>query len=194
MLFNVGGYEILVIAVIALIFVGPEQLPTVLRKVGRYAAQMRGMAQGIRDEFMAGLDDVPDDLKDLTKLKDLTSLDSWLGSGTDADPIVPRGFAERQQRTQAALAAAAAQDAAEGVPVNTAMADQSPADLGLSLTVPVAEQGQAHVEAEPVLAVDADPMVELAADDIRAAGVGSGDLGAAPGAEDPDAAPGDAQR
>ena len=86
MFFNLGGYEILVIAIVALLFVGPEQLPSVGRKVGRYAAQLRSMATGMREEFMAGMDGVPD----------LTKVDTWLGSGTDDDPIVPRGYAELQ--------------------------------------------------------------------------------------------------
>jgi len=107
MFFNIGGYEILVIAVLALIFIGPEQLPTVMRKVGRYAAQMRSMAQGLREEFMSGLDEMPE-LKELTNLDNWTGKnDAWLGKGTDADPIVPRGFAERERQREAAALEAA---------------------------------------------------------------------------------------
>lgn len=83
MFFNIGGPEILVIAMVALIAVGPDQLPGVLRKIGRYAAQARSMTAGIRDEFMSGLDEV----------KDMADPDQWLGSGTDDDPVVPRGHA-----------------------------------------------------------------------------------------------------
>lgn len=107
MFFNVGGYEILVIAVLALIFIGPEQLPTVMRKVGRYAAQMRSMAQGLREEFMSGLDEMPE-LKELTNIDNWTGkTDAWLGTGTDDDPVVPRGFAERERQREAAAADAA---------------------------------------------------------------------------------------
>lgn len=118
MFLNVGGYEILVIAIVALIVVGPEQLPVVMRKIGRYAAQVRRMANGLRQEFMDGLEGT--ELEDLAKLKDLTRLDTWAdfgepagstasdpdhrGRGTDDDPIVPRGFAQ----SQAALEAEAA--------------------------------------------------------------------------------------
>lgn len=113
MFFNVGGYEILVIAVLALIFIGPEQLPTVMRKVGRYAAQMRSMAQGLREEFMSGLDEMPE-LKELTNLESWTGKnDAWLGTGTDTDPIVPRGFAERERQREAAALEAAQPAAAQ---------------------------------------------------------------------------------
>jgi sec-independent protein translocase protein TatB len=86
MFFNIGGAEVLVIAMVALIAVGPEQLPTVLRKIGRVVAQVRSMTSSLRDEFMAGLDDV----------SDAANPNSWLkGSGRADDPIVPRGLADR---------------------------------------------------------------------------------------------------
>ncbi|MEL7156251.1 MAG: Sec-independent protein translocase protein TatB [Actinomycetota bacterium] len=86
MFFNIGGAEILVIAVVALIAIGPEQLPTVMRKVGGFVAQARSVTTSLRDEFMSGMDEITD-------LADPTS---WTGSGTDDDPVVPRGFAQRQ--------------------------------------------------------------------------------------------------
>ncbi len=46
------------IALIALVIVGPEQLPSVLRKLGKQAAQLRSMTESIRDEFMSGVDEV----------------------------------------------------------------------------------------------------------------------------------------
>ena len=55
-MFNIGGGEIMVIALLALIVVGPEQLPGVLRKLGQTAAHLRSMSSSLRDEFMTGLD------------------------------------------------------------------------------------------------------------------------------------------
>ncbi|MCP3988791.1 MAG: twin-arginine translocase subunit TatB [Actinomycetia bacterium] len=86
MFFNVGGLEILVIAMVALIAVGPEQLPSVLRKVGAFVAQARSMTTGLRDEFMSGLDEV-------TEIADPKK---WMGTGSDDDPIVHRGYAKTQ--------------------------------------------------------------------------------------------------
>jgi sec-independent protein translocase protein TatB len=83
MFFNLGGAELLVIAVVALVFIGPEQLPTVMRKVGRFLAQARSMTAGLRDEFMSGFDE----------LEEATKPHSWLGTGRDDDPVVPRGYA-----------------------------------------------------------------------------------------------------
>jgi len=54
MLPEVGAVEILVIAAIALIVVGPKDLPVLMRKVGAFLARMRGMAA----EFRASFDDL----------------------------------------------------------------------------------------------------------------------------------------
>ena len=67
------------IALLALIVVGPEQLPGVMRKAGEVANQLRSMSSSLRTEFMNGIDQA-----DVTK---------W-GKGTLNDPVVPRGFSE----------------------------------------------------------------------------------------------------
>ena len=41
----------MVVAVVALIFVGPKDLPIVLRKVGQFTAKMRGLAAEFRASF-----------------------------------------------------------------------------------------------------------------------------------------------
>ncbi len=84
-MFGIGGGEFLVIALVALIAVGPEQLPSVMRKFGSYVAQLRSMADGVRGEFMAGVEEL-DPVK-------------WTGDGSDEKPIVPRGFAESATTT-----------------------------------------------------------------------------------------------
>jgi sec-independent protein translocase protein TatB len=61
--FGVGYSELFVLAVIAVIVIGPKDLPKVLRAFGKTVTKMRGMArefQGHLDSAMkdAGLDDV----------------------------------------------------------------------------------------------------------------------------------------
>jgi sec-independent protein translocase protein TatB len=51
MLPEVGGLELLVIAVVALIVVGPKDLPMLLRKFGLFMAKVRGMASEFRASF-----------------------------------------------------------------------------------------------------------------------------------------------
>lgn len=51
MLPDVGGLEYLVIAVVALLVVGPKDLPKMLRMVGQFVGKMRGMAAEFRASF-----------------------------------------------------------------------------------------------------------------------------------------------
>jgi sec-independent protein translocase protein TatB len=68
--FGIGYTEILVIAVVAVIVIGPKDLPKVLRAFGRTMAKMRGMArefQGHLDQAMreVGLDEVKKEVQNL---------------------------------------------------------------------------------------------------------------------------------
>ncbi|MEM7273733.1 MAG: twin-arginine translocase TatA/TatE family subunit [Actinomycetota bacterium] len=55
---NIGAGELIVIALILLIAVGPEQLPSVIRRVGKTIAEVRSMTDGLRTEFMAGMEEI----------------------------------------------------------------------------------------------------------------------------------------
>ncbi len=50
-MFDVGFWELLVVAVIALIVVGPDRLPGLVRTVGRWMGRARHYAGMLRDEF-----------------------------------------------------------------------------------------------------------------------------------------------
>src|SRR3954471_9623178 len=51
MLPEVGGVEVLAIAALALIIIGPKDLPVMLRKFGKFVGKMRAMAQEFRSSF-----------------------------------------------------------------------------------------------------------------------------------------------
>lgn len=51
MLPEIGASELLVIAVVALIVVGPKDLPVLLRRLGQFVAKLRGMASEFRASF-----------------------------------------------------------------------------------------------------------------------------------------------
>lgn len=48
---GIGGGEYLVIAIVALVVVGPERLPMLLRKLGKLVAKARNMANEFRSSF-----------------------------------------------------------------------------------------------------------------------------------------------
>lgn len=51
MLPDIGASELLVIAIVALIVVGPKDLPVLLRKLGQFMAKVRSMAAEFRASF-----------------------------------------------------------------------------------------------------------------------------------------------
>jgi sec-independent protein translocase protein TatB len=51
---DVGYSELLLVAIVALLVVGPKELPTLLRTVGRWVAQARSVAR----QFRAGFDEM----------------------------------------------------------------------------------------------------------------------------------------
>jgi sec-independent protein translocase protein TatB len=51
MLPEAGATELIFLAIVALIVVGPKDLPVLLRKVGQFTAKMRGLAAEFRSSF-----------------------------------------------------------------------------------------------------------------------------------------------
>jgi sec-independent protein translocase protein TatB len=70
-MFDIGWSELLVIGSIALIVVGPKDLPGLLRQLGRYAAQARGMAR----EFQRSMEDAAReaDMSDIKELREASN-------------------------------------------------------------------------------------------------------------------------
>jgi sec-independent protein translocase protein TatB len=56
-MFGLGFSEIIVLGVLALILLGPEQLPDLARKLGRFINELKRTTDGLKDEFKnSGLD------------------------------------------------------------------------------------------------------------------------------------------
>jgi sec-independent protein translocase protein TatB len=79
-MFGIDSPELLVIAIVALVVIGPRELPNLLRTWGKWMAQMRGMASEFRghvDEMVrqSELDEVKKQLEGSSGGLDLQSLD-----------------------------------------------------------------------------------------------------------------------
>ena len=55
-MFNVGGGEIVVILLLALLVLGPDKLPATAKKVGKFMHEMRRMTSGFEQEIRSAMD------------------------------------------------------------------------------------------------------------------------------------------
>ena len=82
-MFDVGWTELLLIGVVALIVIGPKDLPMMFHTLGRITARARGMAR----EFSSAMEDAAkaSGLQEATKdLRDLQKMTSPRAMGLDA--------------------------------------------------------------------------------------------------------------
>ena len=75
-MFDIGMAEMIVIGVVALIVVGPKDLPQMFRKVGQFVGKARGMARDFQRAMEqaadgTGVNDIAADLKNVTSMKNL---------------------------------------------------------------------------------------------------------------------------
>lgn len=90
--FGIGYTELIVIALVAIIVIGPKDLPKVLRAFGRTMQKVRGMArefQGHLDQAMreAGVDDIKKELNNLKTMNPVEDLKKEVNSIAASNPI-----------------------------------------------------------------------------------------------------------
>lgn len=87
MLPDIGGTELLIIAAVALIVVGPKDLPLLLRKLGQFVGRMRGMASEFRASF--------DEMARQSELDELRREVQAMRSGQFSNPVKDAADAAR---------------------------------------------------------------------------------------------------
>jgi sec-independent protein translocase protein TatB len=114
-MFDVGWSELLVIAVVALVFIGPKELPGVLRAVGQWTGKIRRMASEFQDQFREAMREA--EMADLKK--DIDEATGNLGAGLDP-------FAEIKQAAEWTPPATPSADAPPVPPAEAVMAETAP--------------------------------------------------------------------
>ena len=105
--FGLGSSELLLIAIVALIVIGPKDLPRLLRTMGQYMRKIQGMAREFQNHLNeaakeTGVDDVKKDIKGMTNFTVTADLDKHgaeikkaIESGAPkASPVVPSNGAK----------------------------------------------------------------------------------------------------
>ena len=136
---GIGGLEYLVIGVVALLVLGPERLPVMLRKLGKLVARARGMANEFRSSFdeMARQSELDDLRKEVEALR---TGQGAVNMGAEADAAFKDIKAELDR------------------PIDTPAPAMTPAPSewpdGEPVMMPIASPPLTSVEAEPVIAAE----------------------------------------
>jgi Tat protein translocase TatB subunit len=90
-MFGIGWSEFLIIAVIALLVLGPEKLPELARQLGKWTRELRAMASQLRQEFQQDFDVAAPPatrtpLDSLTRPEDLKEPDDDFGAVIRKEP------------------------------------------------------------------------------------------------------------
>ena len=144
-MFDISWTEFLLIGVVALIVIGPKELPAVLRTLGQWTRRVRSMAADFQNQFqeamreaeMADLkkqvDDIAHDIKHYDPLKevraDVEAVGKDIQSSLEQNPTAPT-------LADVSAAAAAAEASVASSSVATA-ADLRPNDTVAAVTGPV---------------------------------------------------------
>lgn len=167
-MFDIGWSELLLIGIVALIVVGPKDLPGMFRTLGRFTAKARAMGR----EFQRAMDDAArdsgvketaDELKAMTSKKNLgldaldkaaSSFEKWDPSKAAAKPKGPATQALADKRAaEAAERKAKLADAAEAKLADAAEAKAAPPEpAGTSATRPAAHPAPAKAPAKKAAA------------------------------------------
>jgi sec-independent protein translocase protein TatB len=143
-MFDVGWSELLLIAVVALIFIGPKELPGVLRAVGQWTGKIRRMASEFQDQFREAMREA--EMADLKK--DIDETTSKMGAGLD--PFADFKEATAWKPTDGASTAATppSADAPPAPPAEAVITEPAPAEG----SHPASEPAVAQSEPAPVTA------------------------------------------
>ena len=96
-MFEIGWGELLIIGIVALIAIGPKELPGVLRTLGQWMSKLRRMASEFQGQFQEAMREA--ELADLKKQVD--DMTSQAQSYANIDPVgeVRRELESTQQQS-----------------------------------------------------------------------------------------------
>ena len=91
-MFDIGGLELLLVAIIGLLIVGPERLPEVLRSFGLWIGRLKRAFHAAKTEIEQeiGMDDIQRQLHNESVLKEIKRIETEaLTGGSEPVPEIP---------------------------------------------------------------------------------------------------------
>lgn len=173
MLPSLGFQEILLLGILALVVVGPKDLPLMLRKLGRWTAKLRGMAQEFRSGFdelarQAELDELKREVEALRRTtsiaeisremqKPLPTLEDYAGVSKPAPALqkpegdhAPALDAPADGPRAAAEASATESERGSSDPKAPATAEKCASEDARSEALDVPERAPEHADVRPI--------------------------------------------
>ena len=150
-MFEIGWSELLLIGIVALIAIGPKELPTVLRTLGQWMSKLRRMASEFQNQFQEAMREA--EMADLKKQVD--EMTSQAQSYASFDPVseVKRELESTQQQIESAMV----DTAGAATPSPPVAAEPSTSPAGAALPAAPATDAAAPSSAAPEPATaDAD--------------------------------------
>ena len=103
-MFDIGWSELVVVGLVALIVIGPKELPTVLRTAGQWMGKVKRMASEFQGQFQEALReaevaDLKEQADDLTgSLKSITEFDPMADDTSKTEETRPTGTSRLTRR------------------------------------------------------------------------------------------------
>jgi sec-independent protein translocase protein TatB len=147
-MFDIGWSELLLIGIVALIAIGPKELPGALRTLGQWMAKIRRMAAEFQGQFQeamreAEIDQLKKDMDDMAaKAKDYTQFDPM----ADVQRDIEKSMGDLPPLDQPAASPSTTEASA------TSAAPEPSSETGTSAALPAPAEQSAATTPEPATA------------------------------------------
>lgn len=112
-MFNVQGSEIIVIALLALVVLGPEKLPDAIRRFTKTYSELKRMGTGFQTELKSAIDEPMREMRETAQLVRDAADPSKIATEAEAEQRLATEAAERQAEIAEREAEAAAESMAK---------------------------------------------------------------------------------
>lgn len=150
-MFDLGFAELLVIGVVALIVVGPKDLPVLFRKVGNFMGKARGMAR----DFSRAMNEAADESGVRDVQKTFNSATNPLGSAMDGVKYAAKSMTSIDPESNTGKLSAEREAAKKKIEASAARAAADRKKREAEEALKKAEEMEAALKAEPAPEKDA---------------------------------------